>query len=153
MHWFEVVFIVLCWGVQIGIAAAIALVLGVVIRGIEQLIRRKKVRLLPRAAVMLLLVCAVLAALAVDPPVTCPEQYEAQFTEEQHQAVQVISRGIYSAKVPLVPAWSEVTAIRNDVIDGRAEYGVEFTIHYLWFGTVEMNYSSCDGYSITKPLN
>lgn len=152
MRWFEIILIALCWGVQIGITAVIALAIGGIIWAIEQRIRKKKVKLLPRAAIAMVLVCAVLAVFALNPPVTCPEKYEGRFTEELERSVRSVSRGIYSSNVPLIPVWVEVTELKNYIIDGEMERGVEFTVHYLWFGTVEMNYLSHDGYSITKPL-
>lgn len=150
--WFEYILIALFWAIQIGITVGIALLLGAVIRGLEQVIRKKKVKFLPRAVVALVLVCAILAAFALNPPVTCPEKYDGRFTEEQHRAVQSVSRGIYSSNIPLIPVWVEVTELKNFVVDGKMERGVDFTIHYLWFGTVGMNYYSHDGYSCTKPL-
>ena len=62
----EFILIALCWGVQMGITAVIALAIGGIVQGIEQRIRRKKVKLLPRAAVAMVLVCAVLAAFALN---------------------------------------------------------------------------------------
>lgn len=152
MSWFEYILIALFWAIQIGIFVVIALILGGIIQAIEQLIRKKKVKLLPRAVVMLVLICIILASLTLYPPVTCAEKYEKQFTEELHGPVQSVSRGLYSTNIPLIPAWVEVTELKNFIIDGEMERGVEFTIHYLWFGTVGMNYLSHDGYSITKPL-
>lgn len=149
---FEYILIALFWAIQLGITVVAAFVLGTVIRGVEQLIRKKKVKLLPRALVMLVLIVAILAALTVNPPVVCPEQYKEQFTQEQHHAVQSVSRGLYSANIPLVPIWAEVTEIEEWQVDGQETYGVEFTIHYLWFGTVGIWYSSNDGYSVEKPL-
>lgn len=148
----EIILIALFWAIQIGITVVIALIIGGMIQTVEQLIRKKKVKLLPRAAVATVLVCAVLTVFALNPPVTCPEKYEDRFTEELQGPVQSVSRGIYSPNVPLVPVWVEVTELKNFIIDGEMERGVEFTIHYLWFGTVGMNYLSHDGYSITKPL-
>ena len=152
MNWFECILIALFWAIQIGIAVVIALILGAIIRGLEQALRKKKVRFLPRAAVALVLVCVILAAFALNPPVVCPDKYEGRFTEEQHQAVQSVSRGVYSWNIPLIPVCVEVTELKNFIMDGKMEHGVEFTIHYLWFGTVGMNYYSHDGYSVTKPL-
>ena len=152
MHWFEIVLIALCWAIQIGITVVIALVIGGIVQGIEQLIRKKKVKLLPRAAVALVLVCAVLAAFALNPPVTYPEKYEGRLTEELQGPVKSVSRGIYSRNIPLIPVWVEVTELHNFIVDGKMERRVDFTIHYLWFGSVEMNYSSYDGYSCTRPL-
>ena len=148
----EFILIALCWGVQMGITAVIALAIGGIVQGIEQRIRRKKVKLLPRAAVAMVLVCAVLAAFALNPPVTYPEKYEGRFTEELEGPVKSVSRGIYSPNVPLVPVWVEVTELHNFVVGGTMERSVDFTVHYLWFGAVEMNYSTYDGYSCNKPL-
>jgi len=152
MSWFEYILVALFWAVQIGITAVIALVLGMVVRELEQLVRKKKVKFLPRALVAFVLVCIMLAVLALNPPVVCPEKLEGRFTQEQHRAVQAVSRGLYSVKIPLIPLWVEVTELENFIIDGNMERGVEFTIHYLWFGSLGMRYLSGDGYSITKPL-
>lgn len=152
MSWFEYILIALFWAIQIGITVGIALIIGGMIQAIEQLIHKKKGKLLPRAVVMLVLICIILASLTLYPPVTCPKRYEDRITEEQLSAVCSVSRGLYSPNIPLIPAWVEVTELKNFIIDGEMERGVEFTIHYLWFGTVEMYFSTCDGYDTTKPL-
>lgn len=123
MSWFECILVALFWAVQIGITVVIALVLGMIVRELEQRVRKKKVKFLPRAVVALVLVCMMLAVLALNPPVICPKKYEGRFTEEEHRAVQAVSRGLYSANIPLVPVWVEVTELENYIIDGNMERG------------------------------
>ena len=154
--WFDIavtaLLIALFWAVQIGITVAVAFVIGGIVRAIEQTVRRKKVKLLPRVLVILVLICSILIALTLNPPVVCAERCEKQFTEEMREPVQSVSRGLYSANIPLVPAWVKVTEASRHSIDGREEYSLNFTIHYLWFGTVELEYDSPDGYNITRSL-
>lgn len=149
---FEYILIALFWAIQLGITVAAAFVLGAVIRGVEQLIRKKKVKLFPRALIALVLIVAMLAALTVNPPVICPEEYRDAFGEEEQQAVQAVSRGLYSSFVPLVPGWVQITDVDGYTLDGQREWEADFTVHYLWFGTVGLEYDSRDGYNITRPL-
>ena len=153
MHWFENILIALFWVIQIGITVVIALITGGIIQAIEQLIRKKKVKLFPRALVMLVLIVAILAALTVNPPVICPEEYRDDFGEEEQQAVQAVSRGLYSSFVPLVPGWVQITDVDGYTLDGQREWEADFIVHYLWFGTVGLEYDSRDGYNVTKPLS
>ena len=59
-------------------------------------------------------------------------------------AVRQQARGVYSAKVPLVPVYVDV--------ERYAEGTVYYTIRYFPFGTVGMSYSAQDGYNMEKPL-
>ena len=154
VQWFDIavtaLLIALFWAVQIGITVAIAFVIGGIVRAIEQTVRRKEAKLLPRVLVILVLICSILTALTLNPPVVCAEEHREAVGEELVQSVQSVSRGLYSANIPLVPAWVRITEVDGYTLNGRR--GWEATIHYLWFGTVELEYDSLDGYNITKPL-
>ena len=156
MYWMEPIVIVLivamCWGIQVGITLGISTVLAVVSAGIGRLIRKRTVKLMPRLLLVTVLVFALLAALTLRPPVICPERYRDGFTEELRHSVRSVSRGLYAAHLPMVPAWVEVTAVEEYAAGDSGEQLVEFTVHYLWYGTQEMTYSTLDGYNITKPL-
>ena len=156
VHWFDIavtaLLIALCWAVQIGITVVAAFVIGGIIRAAEQLIRKKRVNLLPRALVMLVLIVAILAALTAEPPVICAEEHREAVGEELVQSVRSVSRGLYSANIPLVPAWVRITEVDGYTLNGQRGWEADFTIHYLWFGTVELEYDSLDGYNVTKPL-
>lgn len=140
----ETVLIILAWCVQLGITAALALLSGALLSTAERRIRRRKVRLFPRFFALLLILCTVLAFLAVKPPVLCPEEYQDDLTEEMQSAVQSQSRGLYSAALPLVPVYAKIT----DISGGRVYYRVQ----YLYFGHTEMSYSLTDGYNCEKSL-
>ena len=69
---------IFCWVAQIGITAGIALLLGWLLKQAESALRRKPGHLLPWTLCMFAVLCAVLAALALNPPVVCPDEYEEQ---------------------------------------------------------------------------
>lgn len=148
----EILVCIVAWGIQIGCTLLVAWILGALAQGVEQAIRKKSVKLLPRVLVSFVLVCALLAALAWKPPVVCAERYEDNLTPEFHAAVQSVSSGLYSYRIPLVPVCVEVTKVRNFIIDEKMEYGVYFNIYYLYFGRIGMMYSTCDGYGLEDPL-
>ena len=148
----ETVLIIFFWAIQIGITAGIALLLGWFLKKLESALRRKPGRLLPWTLCSFAVLCAVLAALALKPPVVCPDEYEDDLTPEIHSAVQSVSRGIYSDHIPLVPVYVEMADILKQEIDGKTEQFVYFDIHYLYFGQVGMSWSSIDGYNLEKQL-
>lgn len=151
-HAIEIVLIVFCWAVQIGITAGIALLFGWLLKQLEGVLRRKPGRLLPWTVCSFAVLCAVLAALALNPSVVCPEEYEDDLTPEIHEAVQSVSRGIYSDRLPLVPATVRIKEISVYEETGKKEYEVYFDILYLYFGKQEMFWSSVHGYNIEKQL-
>ena len=148
----ETVLKVFCWAVQIGITVGIALLLGWLLKGLEGVLRRKPGRLLPWAVCMFAVLCALLAALALNPPVICSDEYKDDLTPEIHEAVQSVSRGIYSENIPLVPAFVRIKEIRECEPEGQRQPTVHFNINYLYFGQVGMSLS-WDGYNIEKPLS
>ena len=62
-----------------------------------------------------------------------------------YEAIENQAKGLYSAKLPLVPIYVNTTAYS----DGTAYY----TVYYFPFGSVDMSYSEADGYNIEKPLS
>ena len=149
----EFILRIFCWVAQIGITAGIALLLGWLLKQAESALRRKPGHLLPWTLCMFAVLCAVLAALALNPPVVCPDEYEEQMTPEIHEAVQSVSRGIYSRNVPLVPADVEITEIQEWQADEETVPDVYFVVHYLYSGRVGMSYMPGEGYNIEKPLS
>lgn len=148
----EVVLILLFWAVQIGVTMGIALLLGWLLKKLEGRLRRKPGHLFAWTVCTFAVLCAGLAALALNPPVVCAEEYEESITPEIHSAVQSVSRGLYSDKLPLVPAYAKITEIRKFEKDGAAEYQVYFHINYLYCGQQGMSWSSVDGYNLEKQL-
>ena len=148
----ETVLIVFCWGIQIGITVAIALLFGWLLKKAESAVRRKPGHLLPWTVCTFAVLCAVLAALALNPPVVCPDEYEDNLTPEIREAVQSVSRGIYSHNIPLVPACACITEIAKQEQGSEMEYSVSFDIKYLYFGQRGMFWSSVDGYDQVKQL-
>lgn len=147
-----VVLTILAWIIQIGITVAIALLIGWLLKTAESAVRRKTGHLLPWTLCVFAVLCALLAALALNPPVVCPEEYEDALTPEIHEAVQSVSRGLYSDNIPLVPAHAHITEIKEYEKNGALGYSVYFDINYLYFGRVGMSWSSMDGYNMEKQL-
>lgn len=148
----ETVLTIFFWVLQSGITAVIALLLGWLLKKLEEVFRRKPGHLIPWTLSVFAVLCAVLAALALNPPVVCPEGYEDGLTPEIHAAVQSVSRGIYSDNLPLVPVYAKITEIREAENDGEREQQVYFNINYLYFGQRGMSWSSVDGYDQVKQL-
>ena len=139
---------IVAWGVQIGAVLLISAVLtAVVVWGGEELIRKKRGSFLPRFVIVLLLVCVLLAVLALDPPVICPERYEPYLTPERRDAVQSGVNGVYNWNIPLVPVCVRITGINNFVKDGSMEYCLEYIVYYFCLGSMRMEYSTYDGYN------
>ena len=90
----ETVLVISFWVVQIGITAGIALLFGWLLKQVEGALRRKTGRLLPWTLCSFAALCAVLAALALNPPVICPDEYKDDLTPEIYAAVQTSGRGI-----------------------------------------------------------
>lgn len=148
----ETVLVIFFWAVQIGITAGIALLFGWLLKRLESALRRKPGHLLPWTLCVFAVLCAVLAALALNPPVVCPDEYKDDLTPEIHSAVQSVSRGIYSKNIPLVPACAKITEIREHVIEGETVPDVYFDVHYLYFGRVGMSFMPGEGYNMEKQL-
>lgn len=149
----ETVLTVFCWAIQIGITAGIALLLGWLLKKLESAVRRKPGRLLLWTLSSFAVLCAILAALALNPPVVCPEEYKDDLTPEIYSAVQSVSRGLYSDNIPLVPAYVRIHSVREYEQDGKMEQDVYFYIKYLYFGRIGICRSSWDGYSIEERLS
>lgn len=143
---------VLLWAIQVGITAGIALLLGWLLKKAESALRRKTGRLLPWTLCSFAVLCAVLAALALNPPVVCSGEYEGELTSEIHETVQSVSWGLYSKRLPLVPACARITGIEQYDKGGEPNEIVYFDIHYLYFGRQGMSWSSVDGYNMEKQL-
>lgn len=148
----EIVLVIVFWAIQIGITAGIALLFGWLLKKAEGAFRRKPGHLLPWTLSVFAVLCAVLAALALNPPVVCPGEYEDDLTPEIHSAVQSVSRGIYSKRIPLVPACARVTRIEQYEKDSELGYTVYFDVHYLYFGRQGMSWTSENIYNIEKQL-
>lgn len=152
-YWYEVIFVILAWAVQIGcILLLAALLTAVVVWGGELLIRKKRGRFLSRFLIAALLICAVLAAFAVSPPVVCAEHCRGDLTEEWKDAVRSVNTGLYSAKLPLIPLCVRVTDIEAFATNGGMEHRITFDVYYFCAGREGMEYSTRDGFNITKPL-
>ncbi len=93
--------------------------------------------------VSFLIVCAILVYLAFNPIVICPDECEADFTEEMQEAVTALG-SIYSDNIPLIRVAIGVTDIREDT--------VYFTEYYFVTGTVGMSYGP-DSYNCEKYLS
>ena len=148
----ETVLVIFFWAVQIGITAGIALLFGWLLKQAESVLRRKPGHLLPWTLCAFAVLCAILAALALNPPVACPDEYKDDLTPEIYTAVQTSGRGIYSRNIPLVPAFVKIKEIRECTIEGKTEPYIRFDINYLYFGQVGISFS-WDGYNIEKPLS
>ena len=143
---------ILFWAIQVGITAGIALLLGWLLKQLEGVLRRKQGHLLPWAISVFAVLCAVLAALALNPPVVCPDEYKDDLTPEIHEAVQSVSRGLYSKRLPLVPACARITGVEQHGKDNEPNCIVYFDINYLDFGRQGMSWSSIDGYNMEEQL-
>lgn len=148
----EVGLILFFWGFQFVITAGIALLLGWLLKKAEGVLRRKPGHLLPWTISVIAVLCAVLAALALNPPVVCSDEYRDDLTPEIHEAVQSVSRGLYSTRLPLVPACARITGIEQYEKGGEQGHTVYFDIHYLYFGRQGMSWTSADGYNMEKQL-
>ena len=147
MIFFELILSALAWSVQIGVILLIAMVIGFAAAAAEQKLRKRSLKRWPRILITFLLLCAVLAALAVNPPVVRSETVESELTEELCGKIRGGVSGLYSWKIPLVPVCAEITGWERCVIDGKPEYIVEFSVYYFCLGTQKMEYSTHDGYN------
>lgn len=153
----ELLICIMVWGFQVGITLLLALFLAGLIWVAEKRGRRNRPRFFHRFLPALALVCALLAGLTVHPPVICPKELQSEFTPEFESAVRAVSSGLYSSRLPLVPAFVGITDIEEMEVEGTSEYQVSFTIQYLYFGQVWMSCMTHDGYGVIynmeKPLN
>ena len=91
-------------------------------------------------AAVVLLAALSLGLLCARPIVTCKEYVTPPLAE----AAERQARGLYSARLPLIPVHVSLD---------RMERGTVFyTIHYFPFGTVGMSFSEEGLYNIEKPL-
>lgn len=139
----EVIFIVAAWAIQIGAVLVLALVISLIGKSVEEVTRKRTVKLLPRTLIVFLLLCAVLAVFAVSPPVICAWDIAPELLER----VQSGANGLYSWKIPLVPVCVKVTGLENCVIDGKMEYMVKFSVYYFCVGKLQMECYTYDGYN------
>lgn len=148
----EWIFLVLIWAIQIGAVLILAAFLTLIAQMTEEAIRKKKVKFRTRLLIVFVIICVILAAFALRPPVVCAEEYETRLTPEWRETVRSVSSGVYSWNVPLVPVCVRVTGIENFIIDGAMEYRVEFDVYYFCCGRMGMEYSTYDGFNIAEPL-
>lgn len=138
---------IMAWAVQIGAVLLVAWLLATVVRVVEEAIRKKQVRLHFRFLVVLLLVCVLLAALAINPIVSCTAGTRGALSSELEEAVQDGAAGLYSWNIPLVPVVARVNQVRFIPRDGATECKIEYTVYYFCFGSLQMEYSTLDGYN------
>ena len=151
-YWYEVIFVILAWAVQGCIVLLIAFLLGCLIHWVEQKLRRKTLKRLPRCLIALLLVCLILAGFTLRPPVLCDEKLAERLQPEWQETVRSVSSGLYSRNIPLVPLCVHITDIDIFVVDGTMEYSIAFDVYYFCAGRVGMEYSTYDGFNISDPL-
>ena len=151
-YWYEVIFVILAWAVQIGIALLIAFLLGCLIHWAEQKFRRKTLKRLPRCLIALLLVCIILAGFTLRPPVLCEGKLAERLQPEWREEVRSVSSGLYSRNIPLVPLCVHITDVDNFVAEGAMEYSIAFDVYYFCAGRMGMEYSTRDGFNISDPI-
>lgn len=134
----EVIIVILAYGIQIGAILLIAAGLAFLFC----LGRTEGKRYLVCLGLAFVLVCGILAYLAFNPIVICPDEYKADFTEEMRKDVMA-SGLIYSSKIPLIRMMVIVTGIR----DGTVYYSE----YYFVSGRIGMSVGS-DGYNCEKPM-
>ena len=144
---FEAFISVVIWGAQIGLLLLIAFLLGTVAKAVEEKLRKRSVKRWPRTLVVFLLLCAIFAALAVNPPVVCTEDMKTEMTDELHDKVQGGADGLYSWRIPLVPVCAKITGLESCIIEGKMEHMAQFSVYYFCFGIRSMEYSTRDGYN------
>ena len=134
----EIIVVILAYSIQIGAILTIAAGLAFVFC----LGRTESKRYLICLGLALVLVCGILAYLMFHPIVICPEEYQAEFTEEMRYNVTASGK-IYSEKIPLIRTIVVVTGIH----DGTVYY----TEYYFVSGRIGMSVGS-DGYNCEKPM-
>ena len=97
--------------------------------------------------ICILLVFLLTAALAANPPLVGTDGLEVpvkEMSDSLREDCRAYSRGLYTARLPLIPLYIEV--LECDGTDALTR------THYFPFGTVEMEVGQ-HGPNITKPLN
>jgi hypothetical protein len=135
----------LAWGYLAGCTAAIAAVAAFLLFSVSASLGWKAS---PRNQAIsflaaLLLVCGSFAYLGTHPMVTCPPEYEAQFTPQMRQSLKDHAKGIYSFDLPS-PGY--LAAVEH-IGDGC----VRFRTHYLFLGSTVSELGP-DGFDLIKPL-
>lgn len=90
------------------------------------------------AAVLVAVLCL---GLLCNQPIVTQKEY---VTPPLAEAAERQARGLYSARLPLIPVYVS--------LDRMEEGAVFYTIHYFPFGTVGMSFSEEGLYNIEKPL-
>ena len=99
-----------------------------------------------KKTVILLILTAALLGVLLSVLASHPILYgESELPKAYAEAIQDQAKGLYSKKLPLVPAFVKVECF--------AEETAYYTILYFPFGTVGMSYHPEDGYNIEKPLS
>lgn len=123
-----------CYGTQLAGLAGIAW-------GLARLaVRKKTEKTVPCTVLILLLEILLVFHIAYHPAVVVPEEYEGYVSREE---IVSYSAGFYSANIPIFPVCASVTY--------ADENRTEFTIQYLFWGSVEMSISE-DGANMDRPL-
>ena len=79
------------------------------------------------------------------PWITCPDGLERPVSQEQREALAGYWGGFYSANVPILA--------HRIVVEENGPQGLRATVHYLWFGSIEVSLSAEGTPSIDRPLN
>lgn len=144
----ELLLRILAWAVQIGAVLLIAAIFtAVVVWGVEEMIRKKRGKFLPRFLIVAILVCVLLGVLAMNPMILYTDGTRGSMSPELVEAVQSGASGIYSWNIPLVPLFVRVNHVSFFRIDGNVECKIEYAVHYFCFGKLNMEYSTLDGYN------
>ena len=135
----------LAWGYLAGCTAATAAVAAFLLFSVSTSLGWKAS---PRNKVIsflaaLLLVCGSFAYLGTHPIVTCPPEYEAQFTPQMRQSLKDHAKGIYSPNLPSPGYLAAVEHIEGDC--------VRFRTHYLFLGSTVSELGP-DGFDLINPL-
>ena len=147
----SVVITIMVYAFQLFCTCAMAAVVWFIIAGLLKLFKVKtsKRTAIICLAVILVVLCAVLAYVCENPVVTCPDEYADVVTEEQMRDVQSIASGIYSKRIPLIPIRVNIEKVQW--VEMFNEYEIKFRIDYLFFGNVKIIVGG-DGISVVKPL-
>lgn len=148
----EFVFRIFIWAIQIGAVLLLAAFLAWIVQLIEEATRKKNVKFRPRLLIVFLLLCVILAGFALHPPIVCGEGLEESLEPEWRETVRSVSSGLYSWNVPLVPICVHITETEDFMVNGVAEYRIEFDVYYFCFGRLGMEYSTYDGFNIATPI-
>ncbi len=146
-----VIVTIITYAFQLFCTCAVAVVVWLLIAGLLRMLKVKisKHTAIICLAVIFLIQCAVLAYVCENPIVICPDEYADIVTEEQIQNVQSIASGVYSERLPLIPALARIETVQW--LEEYNSYEIKFRINYIYFGNVTMVIGG-DGISVVKRL-